>query len=243
MATKTIYKVVGPEGGAFAIQDVSGVAQMQLDGTNLTMTAAQSNYVSGVTAGTIAASKAVVVDANKDASAFRNLTLTNLDAGASGTAGSVDVFPTTAAKGKIAITAADSAGDTTTTVTNASQAGARTYTIPDNGASGWFAVGGAGTATATAGAATLSQLSGKITSEALTTAAGADYTLTITNTLCAAGDLVFASVDNGTNTTAGISVQRVTPGAGTIVILVRNTHASAALNGTIKVSFMVVKTA
>ncbi len=63
---------------------------------------------------------------------------TNIDAGASGTAGTVDVFPTTTAKGKIAISAADSADDTTTTITNASQAGARTYTIPDAGASASF---------------------------------------------------------------------------------------------------------
>ena len=50
----------------------------------------------------------------------------------------MDIFPTTALKGKIAITAADSAGDTTTTIVNASQSGARTYTIPDAGASSSF---------------------------------------------------------------------------------------------------------
>jgi hypothetical protein len=64
--------------------------------------------------------------------------LTDLDLGLSGTAGSLDIFPTTAAKGKLRITAADSAGDTTTSIVNASQAGARTYTIPDAGASASF---------------------------------------------------------------------------------------------------------
>ena len=64
--------------------------------------------------------------------------LTNVDAGASGTAGSVDVFPATALKGKVSLTAADSAGDTTTTLVNASQSGARTYTIPDAGGSASF---------------------------------------------------------------------------------------------------------
>lgn len=59
----------------------------------------------------------------------------DIDAGASGTAGTVDIFPSTASMGKIALTAADNAGDTTTTIVNASQAGARTYTIPDAGAS------------------------------------------------------------------------------------------------------------
>lgn len=56
------------------------------------------------------------------------------DFGGSGTAGSVDVFPATASKGKISIVAANNAGDTTLTITNASQAGSRTYTIPDAGA-------------------------------------------------------------------------------------------------------------
>lgn len=102
---------------------------------------------------------------------------------------------------------------------------------------------GAGTAAATGGAATLAQLSGKITSESLTTAAGADYTLTLTNSLIAATDMVVASVDNGTNTTEGLAINRVTPGAGQVVIRVRNTNASAALNGTIVVSFVVAKAA
>ncbi len=64
----------------------------------------------------------------------------NIDLGVSGTAGSLDIFPTTALKGKLAFTAADSAGDTTTAIVNASQSGARTYTIPDAGASASFAM-------------------------------------------------------------------------------------------------------
>jgi hypothetical protein len=63
---------------------------------------------------------------------------TDLDLGLSGTAGSLDIFPATAAKGKLRITAADSAGDTTTSIVNASQSGARTYTIPDAGESASF---------------------------------------------------------------------------------------------------------
>lgn len=73
-----------------------------------------------------------------EASVTSPLVVNDLDAGASGTAGTVDVFPSTASKGKVSITAADSAGDTTTTIVNASQAAARTYTIPDAGASASF---------------------------------------------------------------------------------------------------------
>lgn len=95
-----------------------------------------------------------------------------------------------------------------------------------------------GTATATAGAATLANRFGKVTSEALTTAQNAIYTLTITNTAVAATDMVFASVANGTNSAGTPIIGSVTPAAGSLVITVINQHASAvALNGTVKVSF------
>lgn len=107
--------------------------------------------------------------------------------------------------------------------------------------SGGSIVGDRGTATASAGAATLNKMCGTITSEALTTAAGADYTLTLTNTVIAATSLVFVSLDNGTNTTTPIYVRLVTPSAGSVAIVVRNAHGASALNGTIKVNFLVIK--
>jgi hypothetical protein len=100
--------------------------------------------------------------------------------------------------------------------------------------------GGTGTATATAGAATLNRQRGVITSETgLTTAAGADYVLTLTNDRITAGSIVLATAGNGTNTTEGVAIHRVTPGSGSVVIHVRNTHASAAWNGSVKVAFSV----
>ena len=99
------------------------------------------------------------------------------------------------------------------------------------------------TATATAGAATLNAKSGKVTSEALTTAQNAIYTLTITNSEVKATDIAFASVANGTNTQGTPMIVRVTPGSGSLVVQVANKHATAeALNGTIVVSFMVITT-
>ncbi len=101
---------------------------------------------------------------------------------------------------------------------------------------------GTKTATATAGAATLSKSSGKITSEALTTAQDASYTLTLTNTTIAAADIVLVSLANGTNTQGTPIVTRVTPGSGSVVIIVTNKHATAqALNGTLVISFVVLK--
>ena len=97
------------------------------------------------------------------------------------------------------------------------------------------------TATATAGAATLAKSSGVITTEVVTTAAGATYTLTLTNSLVGAADQVFASVQNGTNNAGLAQIATVTPGAGNVVIVVRNAHASAAFNGTLKIAFALLK--
>lgn len=96
-----------------------------------------------------------------------------------------------------------------------------------------------GTATASAGAATLNQNTGTVTSESLTTAAAANYTLTLTNNKITTGSLVLCNVTEGTNTTVGTKLWTVTPGSGSATIVVKNTHASAALNGTIKVTFFV----
>jgi hypothetical protein len=48
------------------------------------------------------------------------------------------IFPVTASKGSLTLTAIASTGDTVTNIQNAAQAGARTYTIPDAGASASF---------------------------------------------------------------------------------------------------------
>ena len=98
------------------------------------------------------------------------------------------------------------------------------------------------TATAVAGAATLNKLAGVVTSEPLSTAAGAVYVLTLTDARVAAADQVFASVANGTNTAGGPHIGRVQPGAGIVTIEVRNASSAAtAFNGTVAVSFMVLK--
>lgn len=97
---------------------------------------------------------------------------------------------------------------------------------------------GTKTATATTGAATLNKNAGVVTSEALTTAAAATYTLTLTDSAIAAADQVLASVQLGTATTGTPTIATVTPAAGSVVIVVQNIHASAALNGTIKITFV-----
>lgn len=89
--------------------------------------------VLNVVAGTVTASKAVVVDTNKDCAAFRTVGVVNLDAGSSGVVGTVDVFPTTASKGKFALTCADQTGNTTVNLEPAAHGQATKVVIPDGG--------------------------------------------------------------------------------------------------------------
>lgn len=97
-----------------------------------------------------------------------------------------------------------------------------------------------GTATASSGAATCNDLVFTITTEALTTAAAAEYTLTLTNSKIAAGDIVLASADaNGSAGTPGIG--GCTVSAGQVIITVTNLHASAAFDGAIKINGFVIK--
>lgn len=97
-----------------------------------------------------------------------------------------------------------------------------------------------GAVTASSGAATLNKQTGQVTTASLTTAIGANYTLTLTNSLVAAAKVVVVSVGNGTNTGGTPIVSTVTPGDGSVVIIVKNDHASTALNGTLLINFAVL---
>lgn len=99
------------------------------------------------------------------------------------------------------------------------------------------------TGVSTSAAATVSAQTGVITTEALSTAAGSTYTMTLTNTLITASSIVLVTVGKGTATAGEPVVQFVTPAAGTCVILIRNVAAAAALNGTIKIGFAVLNLA
>jgi len=128
------------------------------------------------------------------------LSTLNYNAGASGTAGSLSIFPATASKGKLLFSAANSAGNTTTTITNASQAGARTYTIPDAGASASFVMT-AGTQTLT-GTTTITTLN---TTTLSVGASGTAGTLDIYPTTASTGKTEFLVASNAGNTTTTIT--------------------------------------
>jgi hypothetical protein len=75
----------------------------------------ETGFLDGVTAGTATASKAVVLGASKEISTITTLTATNIDVGASGSVGTLDVFPATGSRGKLAVAVANQTGNTTVT--------------------------------------------------------------------------------------------------------------------------------
>jgi len=107
--------------------DIDGTLEtdaLSIDGTAVSATATELNYNdTGASVGTVVASKTVTVDANKDVSSFRNITLSGeLDAGSLDISGDADIDGTLEAD---AITvngtalATVIAGTTVTTATNA----------------------------------------------------------------------------------------------------------------------------
>lgn len=94
----------------------------------------------------------------------------------------------------------------------------------------------------TAGSCTLNAAAGVITTETLSTAGATEYVLTLTNSFVSASDISFACAANGTNTQSpGGSIATVTPGAGFMTIRILNESATAALNGTLAISFFTIK--
>ena len=95
------FKVVTDPDDATSTFEVNNQGQILFSGS--VFDASEFAALEGVTAGTITADKAVIVDSSKDVSIFGTVGVTNLDAGASGVAGTVDVFPTTATSGNYAL--------------------------------------------------------------------------------------------------------------------------------------------
>jgi hypothetical protein len=97
--------------------------------------------------------------------------------------------------------------------------------------------------------ATLNAESGTITSEPLSTAVAASYTLTLTNALIDASSQVFVSVQRGGGVdgeadSLSYQVQEVRPAAGSCAIVIKNTGGapfgdSGTGPGRIKISFKV----
>lgn len=132
-------KLVVASGGTLQVD--SG-ATLTLHGSAMTST--ELGFIDGVTAGTAAASKAVVLGSSKEIATITSATITtltaptvnatNIDAGASGVVGTVDVFPATASKGKLALACTNQTGNTTVTVNANAMGQATQVNIADPGA-------------------------------------------------------------------------------------------------------------
>ena len=97
-----------------------------------------------------------------------------------------------------------------------------------------------GTATSTAGAATINHQAGVITTEALTTAAASAYAFTLTDSRITAASIVQLQLMGGTNTTRGLELRAI-PGSGVATISIYNNNvAGTALNGTLIFGFVVI---
>jgi cytoskeletal protein CcmA (bactofilin family) len=95
-ATSGVPISIGHATSEVTINDNLTVTGTLTLGSNAELTEAELEMLDGITAGTVAASKAVVVDSNKDAASFRNVTLTGeLDAATLDISGNADIDGTT----------------------------------------------------------------------------------------------------------------------------------------------------
>lgn len=178
----------------------------------------------------------------------------NIAAGLSGTAGSLRSYPSTAARGYLALTGVANTGDTTVTISNAAHGQASVYSIPDTGAATAAFVMNTGTTTMVANsqiilakangteaanAVTASGNAGVITTSALTTAGGASYAITWTNTKISATSSIQLTLMGGTNTVKNITLQ-ATAGAGTSTLTIYNNTAATALDGTLLIGYAIL---
>lgn len=252
-ALDELQNIVDVGSGAVSVATRQATAQYNL-GLNGT--------ASAMTPGTTKASSVLVVGAGRNLDFLR---VDDLESGVSGTAGTVTIFPSTAASGKLTLTVSAASGDTTTNINVAAQAGARTLTVPDPGASASFVmtagaqtVGGAKTfssspilgtgtqldlasttATLSSNAATITEYAAVITTESLTTASGASQALVITKAGVSAGDFAMVTAAGGTNTRKAYLYEAVCT-SNTVTVTVINNHASS-LNGTLIFNLVVHK--
>jgi hypothetical protein len=212
----------------------------------------------------------------------------SIQAGLSGTAGTFISYPATAARGSLIIAGVANAGNTNTTLSNASMGQASVVSIPDpanavgrlligatatpfvsgnfpvasgtgglmidSGASpGSFAnltaantFSGSGqiilakaNGTEAANAVTASGNAGVITTSALTTAGGATYVITWTNTKITTTSVIGLTIQGGSNTATNNITFTCVPGSGSATLTIYNNTAATALNGTLLIGYSV----
>ena len=89
-------------------------------------------------------------------------------------------------------------------------------------------------------AVTASGNAGVITTSALTTAGGATYVITWTNTLITATSVVGLTIQGGTNSATNNITFKCVVGAGSATLTIYNNTAATALNGTLLIGYSVL---
>lgn len=128
------------------------------------------------------------------------------------------------------------------TPTSIAATGAITSSAPTGGGIG-YATGAGGAVTQITNRSTtvvLSKLTGQITTDTTSLAAGAAAQFIVTNTTVAIGDTIILSIQSGTTTTQTTAYVN-TVAAGSFKITVNNGHASTAEVGAIIMNFSVIK--
>ncbi len=124
-----------------------------------------------------------------------------------------------------------------TTISFANTAVSRDVGFPDM--SGLVFLYSKANGTEAANAVTASGTAGVITTSALTTAGGASYAITWTNTFLTASSIIQLNIMGGTNTTNAVMLKS-TAGAGVSTLTIYNLTAATALNGTILIGYTVI---
>lgn len=85
---------------------------------------------------------------------------------------------------------------------------------------------------------TLNRQSGILTTQSLTTAGLADYSLTLTNSLIGTNTVVYAIIRTGSISQGVPIVRAVNTSSGSATLIIYNAHATLAFNGNLKISFV-----
>lgn len=175
-------------------------------------------------------------------------------AGSSGHQGVVAAFPAGASAGRLVLSAIGNTGNTDVTISNAIMGQASVITIPDPGAATAKFLLDSGTQAMAAGsqltlakangteaanAVTASGNAGVITTSSLTTAGGATYAITWTNTHISATSVIGLTIQGGTNNATQNITFTCVPGSGTATLTIYNNTAATSLNGTILIGYTV----
>jgi len=136
-----------------AAADLVLIQQQQTNGQYLPREVSYANFITGGTPG-LTANSVVLTNSSGDLStdagityASSVLTVTTTHAGASGTAGTITIFPATAANGTFVLSGTNNASNFASTLTNSAVGQATVYTLPDPGAATANIILSAGTQT------------------------------------------------------------------------------------------------